>query len=163
MLKRALKGWNLVRSVIASSMPPTRPFLVPPARPAITSIIPRACTSGSSLAVMLLAQCAAQCFKIKSSFEFKEIDALQGGRIGKMAKSKRSKIGIHFTHLQAVSLISSLVHLTKVSKKGREHKVKLFEQVQEASGQFQNIWVFRVENMRNLFIKQVRLDFSDSR
>lgn len=56
-----------------------------------------------------------------------------------------------------------IVHLTKVAKKGREHKVKLYEQVQEASGQFKSIWVFRVENMRNLFIKKVRLDFPDSR
>ena len=56
-----------------------------------------------------------------------------------------------------------LVHLTKVAKKGKEHKTKLFEQVQEAFGQFEHIWLFRVENMRNLFIKQVRLDFSGSR
>jgi len=64
-----------------------------------------------------------------------------------MAKSKRSKV----------------VHLSKVTKKGKEHKVKLYEQIQEASSQYKTIWMFRVENMRNLFIKQVRLDFADSK
>lgn len=58
---------------------------------------------------------------------------------------------------------SAVVHLTQVSKKGKEHKVKLFEQVQEAANQYQQVWLFRVENMRNLFIKQVRLDFASSK
>jgi hypothetical protein len=64
-----------------------------------------------------------------------------------MPKSKRAKI----------------VHLTKVDKKGKELTLKLFANVQECVDQYQYIFVFSVDNMRNTYLKQVRAELSDSR
>ncbi|KAH7377841.1 mRNA turnover protein-like protein 4 [Pyrenochaeta sp. MPI-SDFR-AT-0127] len=64
-----------------------------------------------------------------------------------MPKSKRAKV----------------VHLTKTDKKGKELSLKLFASVQEAADNFQHIFVFSVENMRNSYLKEVRAEFSDSR
>ncbi|KAJ4356590.1 mRNA turnover and ribosome assembly protein [Didymosphaeria variabile] len=64
-----------------------------------------------------------------------------------MPKSKRSKV----------------VHLSKTDKKGKELSQKLFANVQEAADNFQYIFVFAVENMRNSYLKEVRAEFSDSR
>jgi mRNA turnover protein 4 len=64
-----------------------------------------------------------------------------------MPKSKRAKV----------------VHLSKTDKKGKELSQKLFANVQEAADNFQHIFVFSVENMRNSYLKQVRAEFSDSR
>jgi 5S rRNA maturation endonuclease (ribonuclease M5) len=65
----------------------------------------------------------------------------------KMPKSKRAKV----------------VHLTKTDKKGKELSQKLFANVQEAAENFEHIFVFSVENMRNSYLKEVRAEFSDSR
>jgi 5S rRNA maturation endonuclease (ribonuclease M5) len=65
----------------------------------------------------------------------------------KMPKSKRAKV----------------VHLTKTDKKGKELSQKLFANVQEAADNFQHIFVFAVENMRNSYLKEVRAEFADSR
>ncbi|KAF1847226.1 mRNA turnover protein-like protein 4 [Cucurbitaria berberidis CBS 394.84] len=64
-----------------------------------------------------------------------------------MPKSKRAKV----------------VHLTKTDKKGKELSQKLFANVQEAADNFEHIFVFSVENMRNSYLKAVRAEFSDSR
>lgn len=64
-----------------------------------------------------------------------------------MPKSKRAKV----------------VHLSKVDKKGKELTIKLFANVQECVDQYQYIFVFSVENMRNSYLKQVRAELSDSR
>ena len=64
-----------------------------------------------------------------------------------MPKSKRAKV----------------VHLSKVDKKGKEGTLKLYANVQECVEQYQYIFVFSVENMRNTYLKQVRAEFSDSR
>ncbi|KAL5115531.1 mRNA turnover and ribosome assembly protein [Pleosporales sp. CAS-2024a] len=64
-----------------------------------------------------------------------------------MPKSKRAKV----------------VHLTKTDKKGKELSQKLFANVQEAADNFEHIFVFSVENMRNSYLKEVRAEFSDSR
>ena len=64
-----------------------------------------------------------------------------------MPRSKRAKV----------------VHLTKTDKKGKELSQKLFANVQEAADNFQHIFVFSVENMRNSYLKEVRAEFSDSR
>ncbi|KAL6709189.1 mRNA turnover and ribosome assembly protein [Coniothyrium glycines] len=64
-----------------------------------------------------------------------------------MPKSKRAKV----------------VHLSKTDKKGKELSQKLFANVQEAADNFQHIFVFSVENMRNSYLKEVRAEFSDSR
>jgi mRNA turnover protein 4 len=65
----------------------------------------------------------------------------------KMPKSKRAKV----------------VHLTKTDKKGKELSQKLFANIQEAADNFQHIFVFAVENMRNSYLKEVRAEFADSR
>jgi mRNA turnover protein 4 len=64
-----------------------------------------------------------------------------------MPKSKRAKV----------------VHLTQTDKKGKELSQKLFANVQEAAENFEHIFVFSVENMRNSYLKEVRAEFSDSR
>ncbi|KAF2838064.1 mRNA turnover protein-like protein 4 [Patellaria atrata CBS 101060] len=64
-----------------------------------------------------------------------------------MPKSKRMKI----------------VHTSKTDKKGKELSEKLFNGVREAAEQYQYIFVFSVENMRNTYLKDVRSKFSDSR
>lgn len=64
-----------------------------------------------------------------------------------MPKSKRAKV----------------VHLSKTDKKGKELSLKLFADVQEAADNYQHVFVFAVENMRNSYLKQVRAEFSDCR
>jgi mRNA turnover protein 4 len=64
-----------------------------------------------------------------------------------MPKSKRQKV----------------VHLTKTDKKGKELSQKLFANVQEAADNFEHVFVFAVENMRNSYLKAVRAEFADSR
>jgi mRNA turnover protein 4 len=64
-----------------------------------------------------------------------------------MPKSKRAKV----------------VHLSKTEKKGKEHSEKLFNGVREAADEYPFIFVFRVDNMRNNYLKEVRAEFSDSR
>lgn len=64
-----------------------------------------------------------------------------------MPKSKRAKV----------------VHLSKVEKKGKEPAIRLYKAVQECADQYQYIFVFEVENMRNNYLKDVRTQFPDSR
>ncbi|EMD40105.1 hypothetical protein CERSUDRAFT_132940 [Gelatoporia subvermispora B] len=63
-----------------------------------------------------------------------------------MPKSKRAK----------------LVSLTKVSKKTREHKNALLNEVQENADKWQYCWLFAVGNMRNAHLKTVRKLWKDS-
>lgn len=64
-----------------------------------------------------------------------------------MPKSKRARV----------------VHLSKVDKKGKEHTIKLFNNIRESLDNYQYCFVFSVENMRNTYLKDVRAEFSDSR
>lgn len=64
-----------------------------------------------------------------------------------MPKSKRSKV----------------IHLTQVDKKTREHKERLFENIRESIPNYQHIFVFSIDNMRNTYLKDVRQEMSDSR
>lgn len=64
-----------------------------------------------------------------------------------MPKSKRSKV----------------VHLTNVTKKDKEARVKLFDNIREACDSHPYIYVFGVSNMRNTYLKDVRQHFDDSR
>ncbi|KAL2886589.1 Ribosome assembly factor mrt4 [Ceratocystis lukuohia] len=54
------------------------------------------------------------------------------------------------------------ISLTQVDKKGREHKDKLFANVREAVGEYQNCFVFSIDNSRNNYLKTVRQELSDS-
>ncbi|TPX12144.1 uncharacterized protein E0L32_007259 [Thyridium curvatum] len=64
-----------------------------------------------------------------------------------MPKSRRSKV----------------VHMTQVTKKGREQKDKLFSNIRETIPEYQRCFVFSVDNMRNNYLKDVRHEMSDSR
>ena len=64
-----------------------------------------------------------------------------------MPKSKRSKV----------------YHLTQVTKKTREQKEKLFQNIRECIPEYQHCFVFNVDNMRNNYLKDVRHELSDSR
>ncbi|KAF5017002.1 hypothetical protein F66182_11143, partial [Fusarium sp. NRRL 66182] len=64
-----------------------------------------------------------------------------------MPKSRRAKV----------------VHLTQVAKKTRENKDKLFQNIRDAVPEYQNCFVFSVDNMRNNHLKDVRRELSDSR
>jgi mRNA turnover protein 4 len=57
-----------------------------------------------------------------------------------MPKSKRSKV----------------VSLTKVKKKGKDHKENHIDEIREASGKFKAALLISVENERNEFMKEVR-------
>ncbi|KAM0341956.1 hypothetical protein ACHAPQ_000260 [Fusarium lateritium] len=64
-----------------------------------------------------------------------------------MPKSRRSKV----------------VHLTQVEKKTRENKDKLFQNIRDTVPEYQNCFVFSVDNMRNNHLKNVRRELSDCR
>lgn len=54
-------------------------------------------------------------------------------------------------------------HLTKVDKKTREHKDKLFTNIRACVPEYHHCFVFGVDNMRNSYLKDVRHEMSDSR
>lgn len=56
-----------------------------------------------------------------------------------------------------------VVHMTQVTKKTREQKDKLFNSIREEIPQYQHVFVFSVDNMRNNHLKDVRRELSDSR
>ncbi|KAK0646300.1 ribosomal protein L10-domain-containing protein [Cercophora newfieldiana] len=64
-----------------------------------------------------------------------------------MPKSKRAKV----------------FHLTQVTKKTREQKEKLFENIRECIPQYQHCYVFAIDNMRNSYLKDVRHELKDCR
>ena len=64
-----------------------------------------------------------------------------------MPKSKRAKV----------------VHVSKVTKKGKELNIKTFANVQESVSTYPYLYVFTVNNMRNSYLKDVRTTLSDSR
>ena len=64
-----------------------------------------------------------------------------------MPKSKRARV----------------VHLSKVEKKGKELTIKTFANVQECVSKYPYLYVFSVGNMRNVYLKDVRTQLSDSR
>lgn len=64
-----------------------------------------------------------------------------------MPKSRRSKV----------------FNLTQVTKKGREQKDKLFQNIRDGIPEYQHCIVFSVDNMRNNYLKDVRRELSDSR
>ncbi|KAM0788017.1 hypothetical protein ACM66B_006216 [Microbotryomycetes sp. NB124-2] len=56
-----------------------------------------------------------------------------------------------------------VVALTQTDKKGKEHKAELINQVRDLSEQFQYVWVFDVEHMRNNVLKEVRQAWKGSK
>ncbi len=64
-----------------------------------------------------------------------------------MPKSRRAKV----------------FHLTQVNKKTRENKEKLFDNIRECIPNYQHCFVFSVDNMRNIYLKDVRRELDDCR
>lgn len=56
-----------------------------------------------------------------------------------------------------------IIPTSKTKKNHKELVKRLHSNVQHAAEKYSYIWVFSVENVRNNFIKQVRVDFADSR
>ncbi|KAL0226004.1 hypothetical protein P9112_013328 [Eukaryota sp. TZLM1-RC] len=55
-----------------------------------------------------------------------------------------------------------VVSLTKTDKKGRDQKNLLVERIRQIVPNYETIYVFRVSNMRNVLIKDLRKDWNDS-
>lgn len=53
--------------------------------------------------------------------------------------------------------------MTQVTKKTRENKEKLFDNIREAIPKYQHCFVFSVDNMRNNYLKDVRRELDDCR
>lgn len=51
---------------------------------------------------------------------------------------------------------------TKVTKKGRTGKDQLFSHVQEALEKYNSVWLFKVDTMRNKYLKEIREEWSSS-
>ncbi|ROW12149.1 hypothetical protein VMCG_00065 [Cytospora schulzeri] len=64
-----------------------------------------------------------------------------------MPKSKRSKV----------------YHLTQVTKKTREQKEKLFQEIRDTVPEYKHCFVLGFDNMRNNHLKDVRRELKDSR
>ncbi|KAJ1958975.1 mRNA turnover and ribosome assembly protein, partial [Dispira parvispora] len=64
-----------------------------------------------------------------------------------MPKSKRAK----------------LISLTRTEAKGRDFKVQLIEKVQKSLDEYDYVYVFSVDNMRNTFLKDIRQSWKTSR
>ncbi|MCJ1402009.1 mRNA turnover 4 [Xylographa trunciseda] len=64
-----------------------------------------------------------------------------------MPRSKRAKV----------------VHLSKVTKKGKELTLKTYANIQECVARYAYLYVFSVDNMRNTYLKDVRTQLADSR
>jgi mRNA turnover protein 4 len=56
-----------------------------------------------------------------------------------------------------------VVALTQTSKKGKEAKGKLIDEVREQAEQFSYLWVFEVEHMRNNLLQEVRTAWKGSK
>ncbi|OAJ41036.1 ribosomal protein L10 [Batrachochytrium dendrobatidis JEL423] len=54
-------------------------------------------------------------------------------------------------------------NLTKADKKGKPAKENLFNEIRESVDKYAYIYVFEVMNMRNVYLKEVRNDWSGSR
>lgn len=56
-----------------------------------------------------------------------------------------------------------MYHLTQVSKKTREQKEKLFQEIRDTVPKYQHCFVLGFDNMRNNHLKDVRRELKDSR
>jgi mRNA turnover protein 4 len=78
-----------------------------------------------------------------------------------MPKSKRNKVGKSYIFL--LVLISLLVSLTKVKKKGKEHKGELVEKIHESLEKFKNCFALSFENMTTVPFRKIQDDWVDSK
>ncbi|PLW18191.1 hypothetical protein PCANC_01917 [Puccinia coronata f. sp. avenae] len=57
----------------------------------------------------------------------------------------------------------TVVHLSKTSKKTKEVKAKLIEQIKEASEKFQFVWLFTIDHVRTAYLQDIRSSWKPSR
>ena len=62
-----------------------------------------------------------------------------------------------------VSKRSKVVSLTQTSKKGRQLKAALVEKVRDCVEEYSHVYVFRISNMRNRILKEMREHWASSR
>lgn len=63
-----------------------------------------------------------------------------------------------------VSKRAKVVHESRTAKKShKEQARKAYASVQAAAEQYDHLFIFSVDNMRNTYLKDVRAEFSDSR
>lgn len=63
-----------------------------------------------------------------------------------------------------VSKRARLVHESKTTKKNhKEQTRRLFANIRESVEEYDHLFVFSVDNMRNTYLKDVRTEFSDGR
>jgi mRNA turnover protein 4 len=72
-----------------------------------------------------------------------------------MPKSKRQKIGTFL-------ILILLVTLTKTEKKGKEAKTNFFTTVRDSADTFPHLYVFSVEHMRNVVLKELRTEMKET-
>lgn len=58
---------------------------------------------------------------------------------------------------------NTVIALTKTDKKPKEHKGELITTIRTHSDEFQYLWVFDVEHMRNNILQEVRTAWKGSR
>ena len=66
-------------------------------------------------------------------------------------------------HTMPRSKRAKVVHLSKVTKKGKELTLKTYANIQECVAKHAYLYVFAVDNMRNTYLKDVRTQLADSR
>ena len=79
-----------------------------------------------------------------------------------LLKRKRTRGEVVLTDMPR-SKRAKVVHLSKTTKKGKELSLKLYAAVQECIPSYSYLYVFRVDNMRNAYLKDVRTRLPDSR
>lgn len=94
-----------------------------------------------------------------------------------MPKSKRDKkseyraitlyyvhiITLHSTFLWSIIFSFILVSLTQTNKKGLLLKQKTIEEIRKSLSNYEHIFLFTVDNMRNTKLKDLRSEWRDSR
>ena len=59
--------------------------------------------------------------------------------------------------------ITNAVSLTKTKKKrGQTFKQNAMDKIKESIAQYENVFVFSFENMRNQFMQEIRMKFRDN-
>ena len=67
----------------------------------------------------------------------------------------------HHSSSMPKSKRAQVIHLTKAKKKTKQDREPLLEKIQEAFRQFPYIYLIRVDNIRNSFLKQFREDHAE--
>lgn len=63
-----------------------------------------------------------------------------------------------------ISKRAKVIHESRTQKKShKEQTRRLYANVQAAVEEYDHLFVFAVDNMRNTYLKDVRTEFSDSR